>query len=79
MAEEMLDGRIKAGSQVEVVFDGEKLTFTVKEKAARTRAKAALKPAAAKDGSEDKSKAVRGKGGAGRASGRKKDTAAPKA
>ena len=79
MAEEMLDGRIKAGSQVEVGFDGEKLTFTVKEKAARTRAKAALKPAAAKDGSEDKSKAVRGKGGAGRASGRKKDTAAPKA
>ena len=32
MAEEMLDGRIKAGSLVEVGFDGEKLTFSVESK-----------------------------------------------
>ena len=31
MAEEMLEGRIKAGSHVEVDYDGEKLTFTVKK------------------------------------------------
>ena len=77
LAEEMLDGRINAGSLVEVGFDGEKLTFTIKAKTARP--KAASKPAAAKDGSEDKSKTVRGKCSAGRASGKKKETAAPKA
>ncbi len=77
LAEEMLDGRINAGSLVEVGFDGEKLTFTIKAKTARP--KAASKPAAAKDGSEDKSKTVRGKSSAGRASGKKKETAAPKA
>ncbi len=32
MAEEMLDGRIKAGSSVEVGYDGEKLVFRVKSK-----------------------------------------------
>ena len=77
MAEEMLDGSIKAGSLVEVGFDGEKLTFTVKAKTARP--KAASKPAAAKDGSEDKSKAAGSKSRAGRASGKKKETPAPKA
>ena len=34
MAEEMLDGHIKAGGQVDVGFDGEKLTFAVKAKTA---------------------------------------------
>lgn len=68
MAEEMLDGSIKAGSLVEVGFDGEKLTFTVKAKTARP--KAASKPAAAREGSEDKGKTVRGKSSAGRATGR---------
>lgn len=77
MAEEMLDGSIKAGSLVEVGFDGEKLTFTVKAKTARP--KAASKPAAAREGSEDKGKTVRGKSSAGRATGRKKETPAPKA
>ena len=77
MAEEMLDGRIKAGSLVEVGFDGEKLTFTVKAKTARP--KAASKPAAAREGFEDKGKTVRGKSSAGRATGRKKETRAPKA
>ncbi|ANU50014.1 ATP-dependent Clp protease ATP-binding subunit [Enterocloster clostridioformis] len=68
MAEEMLDGSIKAGSLVEVGFDGEKLTFTVKAKTARP--KAASKPAAVREGSEDKGKTVRGKSSAGRATGR---------
>ena len=77
MAEEMLDGSIKAGSLVEVVFDGEKLTFTVKAKTARP--KSASKPAAAREGFEDKGKTVRGKSSAGRATGRKKETRAPKA
>ena len=77
MAEEMLDGRIKAGSLVEVGFDGEKLTFTVKAKTARP--KSASKPAAAREGFEDKGKTVRGKSSAGRATGRKKETRAPKA
>ncbi len=77
MAEEMLDGSIKAGSLVEVGFDGEKLTFTVKAKTARP--KAASKPAAAREGFEDKGKTVRGKSSAGRATGRKKETRAPKA
>lgn len=77
MAEEMLDGSIKAGSLVEVGFDGEKLTFTVKAKTARP--KAASKLAAAREGSEDKGKTVRGKSSAGRATGRKKETRAPKA
>ena len=76
MAEEMLDGSIKAGSLVEVGFDGEKLTFTVKAKTARP--KAASKPAAAREGFEDKGKTVRGKSSAGRATGRKKETPAPK-
>lgn len=76
MAEEMLDGSIKAGSLVEVGFDGEKLTFTVKAKTARP--KAASKPAAAREGSEDEGKTVRGKSSAGRATGRKKETPAPK-
>lgn len=81
MAEEMLDGSIKAGSLVEVGFDGEKLTFTVKAKTARPKAasKPASKPAAAREGSEDKGKTVRGKSSAGRATGRKKETRAPKA
>ena len=81
MAEEMLDGSIKAGSLVEVGFDGEKLTFTVKAKTARPKAasKPASKPAAAREGSEDKGKTVRGKSSAGRATGRKKETPAPKA
>lgn len=80
MAEEMLDGSIKAGSLVEVGFDGEKLTFTVKAKTARPKAasKPASKPAAAREGSEDKGKTVRGKSSAGRATGRKKETPAPK-
>ena len=77
MAEEMLDGSIKAGSLVEVGFDGEKLTFTVKAKTARP--KAASKPAAAREGFEDKGKTVRGKSSAGRATGRKKETRVPKA
>lgn len=77
MAEEMLDGSIKAGSLVEVGFDGEKLTFTVKAKTARP--KSASKPAAAREGFEDKGKTVRGKSSAGRATGRKKETRAPKA
>lgn len=81
MAEEMLDGRIKAGSLVEVGFDGEKLTFAVKAKTARskTASKPAAKPAVAGEGSEDKSKAPGGKSRAGRASGKKKETTAPKA
>lgn len=81
MAEEMLDGSIKAGSLVEVGFDGEKLTFTVKAKTARPKAasKPASKLAAAREGSEDKGKTVRGKSSAGRATGRKKETRAPKA
>ena len=81
MAEEMLDGSIKAGSLVEVGFDGEKLTFTVKAKTARPKAasKPASKPAAAREGSEDEGKTVRGKSSAGRATGRKKETRAPKA
>ena len=81
MAEEMLDGSIKAGSLVEVGFDGEKLTFTVKAKTARPKAasKPASTPAAAREGSEDKGKTVRGKSSAGRATGRKKETRAPKA
>ena len=80
MAEEMLDGSIKAGSLVEVGFDGEKLTFTVKAKTARpkTASKPASKPAAAREGSEDEGKTVRGKSSAGRATGRKKETPAPK-
>ena len=77
MAEEMLDGSIKAGSLVEVGFDGEKLTFTVKAKTARP--KAASKPAAAREGFEDKGKTVRGKSSAGRATGRKTEPRAPKA
>ena len=85
MAEEMLDGRIKAGSLVEVGFDGEKLTFSVKAKTARPKsaakpaAKSAAKPASAGEGSEDKSKAAGSKSRAGRASGKKKETPAPKA
>ena len=85
MAEEMLDGSIKAGSLVEVGFDGEKLTFTVKAKTARPKAaskpaaKSAAKPASAGEGSEDKSKAAGSKSRAGRASGKKKETPAPKA
>lgn len=80
MAEEMLDGSIKAGSLVEVGFDGEKLTFTVKAKTARPKAasKPDSKPAAAREGSEDEGKTVRGKSSAGRATGRKKETPAPK-
>ena len=80
MAEEMLDGSIKACSLVEVGFDGEKLTFTVKAKTARPKAasKPASKPAAAREGSEDEGKTVRGKSSAGRATGRKKETPAPK-
>ena len=80
MAEEMLDGSIKAGSLVEVGFDVEKLTFTVKAKTARPKAasKPASKPAAAREGSEDEGKTVRGKSSAGRATGRKKETPAPK-
>lgn len=80
MAEEMLDDSIKAGSLVEVGFDGEKLTFTVKAKTARPKAasKPASKPAAAREGSEDEGKTVRGKSSAGRATGRKKETPAPK-
>ena len=81
MAEEMLDGRIKAGSLVEVGFDGEKLTFSVKAKTARPKsaAKPAAKPASSGEGSEDKSKAAGSKSRAGRASGKKKETPAPKA
>ena len=85
MAEEMLDGSIKAGSLVEVGFDGEKLTFSVKAKTARPKAaakpanKPAAKPASAGEGSEDKSKAAGSKSRAGRASGKKKETPAPKA
>ena len=85
MAEEMLDGRIKAGSLVEVGFDGEKLTFSVKAKTARPKsaakpaAKSAAKPASSGEGSEDKSKAAGSKSRAGRASGKKKETPAPKA
>ena len=85
MAEEMLDGRIKAGSLVEVGFDGERLTFSVKAKTARPKAaakpanKPAAKPASAGEGSEDKSKAAGSKSRAGRVSGKKKETPAPKA
>ena len=85
MAEEMLDGRIKAGSLVEVGFDGEKLTFSVKAKTARPKSaakpadKSAAKTASAGEGSEDKSKAAGSKSRAGRASGKKKETPAPKA
>ena len=47
LAEAMLDGTVKAGSMVEVGFDGDKLTFSVKKKAAsRGRKKAAEKQAA---------------------------------
>ncbi len=45
MAEEMLDGHIKAGGQVNVGFDGEKLTFAVKAKAAARKKTAAKKKA----------------------------------
>ena len=46
MAEEMLDGHIKAGGQVDVGFDGEKLTFAVKAKTAARKKTAAKKKAA---------------------------------
>ena len=81
----MLDCRIKAGSLVEVGFDGEKLTFSVKAKTARPKSaakpadKSAAKTASAGEGSEDKSKAAGSKSRAGRASGKKKETPAPKA
>ena len=45
MAEEMLDGHIKAGGQVDVGFDGEKLTFAVKAKTAARKKTAAKKKA----------------------------------
>ena len=45
MAEEMLDGHIKAGGQVDVGFDGEKLTFAVKAKTAAREKTAAKKKA----------------------------------
>ena len=45
MAEEMLDGHIKAGGQVDVGFDGEKLTFAVKGKTAARKKTAAKKKA----------------------------------
>ena len=47
MAEEMLDGHIKAGGQVDVGFDGEKLTFEVKAKTAARKKIAAKKKAEA--------------------------------
>lgn len=44
MAEEMLDGRIKAGASVEVGFDGEKLVFHVRAKrASRAKSSGAVK------------------------------------
>ena len=45
MAQEMLDGHIKAGGQVDVGFDGEKLTFAVKAKTAARKKTAAKKKA----------------------------------
>lgn len=66
MAEEMLDGGIKAGDTVQVGFDGEKLTFTSKSKAAPKRRTSGTKTEAAK-------------GAAGRTPGKKKSTAATKA
>ncbi len=66
MAEEMLDGSIKAGDTVQVGFDGEKLTFTSKSKAAPKRRTSGTKTEAAK-------------GDAGRTPGKKKSTAATKA
>lgn len=66
MAEEMLDGGIKAGDTVQVGFDGEKLTFTSKSKAAPKRRTSGTKTEAAK-------------GAAGRTPGKKKSTAAAKA
>ena len=47
MAEEMLDGHIKAGGQVDVGYDGEKLTFEVKAKTAARKKIAAKKKAEA--------------------------------
>lgn len=66
MAEEMLDGSIKAGDTVQVGFDGEKLTFTSKSKAAPKRRTSGTKTEA-------------GKGDAGKTPGKKKSTAATKA
>ena len=66
MAEEMLDGSIKAGDTVQVGFDGEKLTFTSKSKAAPKRRTSGTKTEAAK-------------GDAGKTPGKKKSTAAAKA
>ena len=66
MAEEMLDGSIKAGDTVQVGFDGEKLTFTSKSKAAPKRRTSGTKTEAAK-------------GDAGKTPGKKKSTAATKA
>ena len=66
MAEEMLDGSIKAGDTVQVGFDGEKLTFTSKSKAAPKRRTSGTKTEAAK-------------GDAGTTPGKKKSTAATKA
>ena len=66
MAEEMLDGGIKAGDTVQVGFDGEKLTFTSKSKAAPKRRTSGTKTEATK-------------GAAGRTPGKKKSTAAAKA
>lgn len=66
MAEEMLDGSIKAGDTVQVGFDGEKLTFTSKSKAAPKRRTSSTKTEAAK-------------GDAGKTPGKKKSTAATKA
>ncbi|MCB7062432.1 ATP-dependent Clp protease ATP-binding subunit [Enterocloster citroniae] len=66
MAEEMLDGGIKAGDTVQVGFDGEKLTFTSKSKAAPKRRTSGTKTEAAK-------------GDAGKTPGKKKSTAATKA
>ena len=48
MAEEMLDGSIKAGDTVTVDFDGEKLTFKARSKAAPRRKAAGSKEAGAR-------------------------------
>ena len=43
LAEELLEGRIKAGSQVDVGFDGENLTFSAKAKAPAKRKRSPAK------------------------------------
>lgn len=53
MAEEMLDGSLKAGDTVTVDFDGEKLTFKAKAKAAPRRRASGGKTAAGTDTKTD--------------------------